>query len=137
MNDRFKRGPGSTPAPQSFPEYAMDTRNMAAIEFCLSWRSAYARHRDRYYIGRVDFWRDILPDGMEKSLLKMVSGQAHESDSDYSVFWFLKMKVVNNPMAPISTRKYQGIHRNDCLNASFPTSWSVQSGLAMARSSRS
>jgi SAM-dependent methyltransferase/FKBP-type peptidyl-prolyl cis-trans isomerase 2 len=78
VNDHDQPGPGSVPVPQSFPDYAMDTRKLAAIEFSLSWSSAYARHRDRYYIGRVDFWRDILPDGMDKALPQMASGQTYE-----------------------------------------------------------
>ena len=53
----------------------MDVRKTAAIEFSLDWQSDYARHCDRYYMERVDFWRDIFPGDMGTALSGMSPGQ--------------------------------------------------------------
>ncbi len=42
----------------------MATR-IAQVEFRLSWQSGLARHSDVYHAPSVNFWRDLLPPGME------------------------------------------------------------------------
>jgi len=42
----------------------MATR-IAQVEFHLSWQSGLARHTDAYFAPTVNFWRDLLPPGLE------------------------------------------------------------------------
>ena len=52
-------------------------KKRAAIEFSLSWESRFACHNDRFYIEKVDFWRDIFPGSMEHPVAQMGIGQSH------------------------------------------------------------
>lgn len=52
-------------------------RKRAAIEFSLHWQSRYAIHIDRYYLDKIDFWRDIFPGSMGDALQKLDTGQSH------------------------------------------------------------
>jgi SAM-dependent methyltransferase len=52
-------------------------RKRAAIEFSLHWQSRYAIHNDRYYLDKIDFWRDIFPGSMGDALQKLDTGQSH------------------------------------------------------------
>lgn len=53
---------------------------MAGIEFCLQWESDEARHADRVYIPRFDFWRDIVPGRLGSGLASVpVGGIERES----------------------------------------------------------
>ena len=52
-------------------------RKRAAIEFSLHWQSRYAIHNDRYYLDKIDFWRDIFPGSMGTALQKLDIGQTH------------------------------------------------------------
>jgi SAM-dependent methyltransferase len=54
----------------------MNSRH-AAVRFELSWESDLARHTEAQYAGHVNFWRDILPPGME-GLAQSVPGQRLE-----------------------------------------------------------
>jgi SAM-dependent methyltransferase len=52
-------------------------RQRAAIEFSLCWNSRQATHNDRYYMEKVDFWRDILPGSMGDVLPETDPGDSH------------------------------------------------------------
>ena len=41
---------------------------MAGVELRLEWESDEARHADRLYVPRLDFWRDILPGALGPKL---------------------------------------------------------------------
>jgi SAM-dependent methyltransferase len=40
-------------------------KTIASVEFNLKWNSDGVQHQDGYYAPKVNFWRDILPPGME------------------------------------------------------------------------
>lgn len=46
----------------------MDTSTLGNIEAAVSWRSPYARHTDRLYVERVNFWRDVFPGDLAERL---------------------------------------------------------------------
>ena len=50
-------------------------RKRAAVEFSLCWNSHHAAHNDRYFIEKVDFWRDIIPGSMGNGLAEITTGQ--------------------------------------------------------------
>ncbi len=52
-------------------------RKRAAIEFSLCWQSTHAVHQDRYFIDKVDFWRDIFPGSMGDVLASGADGHSH------------------------------------------------------------
>ena len=52
-------------------------RQRAAIEFSLRWKSTQATHNDRYYLEKVDFWRDIFPGSMGVVLAETDPGDSH------------------------------------------------------------
>jgi hypothetical protein len=49
-------------------------RAMASMLFELSWQSANARHIDRYLAPKLNLWRDILPSGLEQTLMDQPVG---------------------------------------------------------------
>lgn len=55
----------------------MDSRKRAAIEFSLHWQSPYASHNDRFFIDKVDFWRDIFPGNFGAALSEMEVGHIY------------------------------------------------------------
>lgn len=44
----------------------MQKAQRACIEFSLKWQSKYAYHKDRTFVDKVSFWRDIFPCNMEQ-----------------------------------------------------------------------
>lgn len=46
-----------------------DSKAIAAVQFCLQWNSAVARHTDCIVFRKLNFWRDILPSDLEADLL--------------------------------------------------------------------
>ncbi|MEN8175168.1 MAG: methyltransferase domain-containing protein [Pseudomonadota bacterium] len=52
----------------------------ASIEFALSWSSDEACHRERLFLPRVDFWRDIFPGEMGPGLEAAAAGDALSAD---------------------------------------------------------
>ena len=55
----------------------MKNRKRAAIEFSLRWRSPQASHNDRYFIDKVDFWRDIFPGELGEALPELDVGSSY------------------------------------------------------------
>lgn len=55
----------------------MDNRKRAAIEFSLRWQSPQASHNDRYFIDKVDFWRDIFPGDLGQALPELDVGSSY------------------------------------------------------------
>ena len=47
---------------------------LAGVEFRLEWESEQARHADRVYVPRFDFWRDVLPGGLGPRLEAAAAG---------------------------------------------------------------
>lgn len=58
----------------------MNTKDLAAIEFSLNWCSPYARHLDTTYIPGIDFWRDVLPQRLGRTLKQMQPGDECQVD---------------------------------------------------------
>ncbi|EIJ32820.1 class I SAM-dependent methyltransferase [Thiothrix nivea] len=54
----------------------MDRAKRAAFEFTLTWQSEAASHCDRYYAGKVSYWRDIFPFSMETCINQLEPGQS-------------------------------------------------------------
>jgi SAM-dependent methyltransferase len=48
------------------------------MEFRLGWRSDDATHAERLFLRRVDFWRDILPGGLEGAVNDLAPGDTAE-----------------------------------------------------------
>jgi hypothetical protein len=59
------------------PIYApMPTSKLAAVEFALRWTSAGARHAERRYFERLNFWRDFFPGSLADRLAAAAPGVA-------------------------------------------------------------
>lgn len=56
----------------------MQPAKRASFEFSLKWKSNTADHCDRYYLEKVDFWRDIFPGNMADELPKLQPGELHQ-----------------------------------------------------------
>ena len=46
----------------------MPTSRLAAVEFALRWSSADARHTERHYFEKLNFWRDFFPGSLADRL---------------------------------------------------------------------
>jgi SAM-dependent methyltransferase len=46
----------------------MPTSKLAAVEFALHWTSANARHTERLYFEKLNFWRDFFPGSLAERL---------------------------------------------------------------------
>lgn len=46
----------------------MSKMERAAVEFCLDYSKNGSEYKDRIYLPRVDFWRDIFPDDLQELL---------------------------------------------------------------------
>ncbi len=53
----------------------MERTYLASIEFSLQWESSYAIHRDRHFVDKVHFWRDIFPENLGKHLGLLQPGE--------------------------------------------------------------
>ena len=49
----------------------------AAIEFSLQWQSPYARHNDRWYAQKIDFWRDFFPGNLQQNIAELLPGEIY------------------------------------------------------------
>jgi SAM-dependent methyltransferase len=45
------------------------------MEFILRWESPYARHRERFFFPKINFWRDFFPGDFETRLSEMEEGE--------------------------------------------------------------
>jgi hypothetical protein len=55
----------------------METINMASMEFSIKWESAFAVHRDRHFVDKVHFWRDIFPGKLNNYIKHLKPGESH------------------------------------------------------------
>ncbi len=53
----------------------MEKTRRASLELSLSWRSQYAVHTEKYFLQRVNFWRDIFPGTMGDKVLLLQEGE--------------------------------------------------------------
>lgn len=53
----------------------MNKGRTASVEVAVGWRSPLARHTDRYYFDKVNFWRDLLPAFLGDELAHLREGQ--------------------------------------------------------------
>ena len=63
----------------------MQSSNRASIEFSVNWQSKCAIHKDRYFAGKVDFWRDIFPGDMEQHIAALHKGECYKESFDAGV----------------------------------------------------
>ncbi len=54
--------------------FGIDDDRLASIEFRLKWEKNGVRHTDALYAQRVNFWRDLLPDGLRRDLMGALAG---------------------------------------------------------------
>lgn len=54
----------------------MPTSRLAAVEFALRWASANARHTERLYFEKLNFWRDFFPGSLADRLAAAEPGAA-------------------------------------------------------------
>ena len=52
----------------------MSTSLRAAVEFSLHWKSTSGVHTDRFYVEKLDFWRDFLPGNLKEGLTALQRG---------------------------------------------------------------
>lgn len=53
----------------------MLTAKQASIEFALHWQCALARHTDRLYFEKINFWRDFFPGTLGEQLAGLAPGE--------------------------------------------------------------
>ena len=58
----------------------MQNTNLASMEFSIQWESSYAVHRDRQFVGKVHFWRDIFPGNLNNYLEHLQPGESYKED---------------------------------------------------------
>jgi len=77
----------------------MQKANRASIEFALNWQSPYARHKDRIFVNKVDFWRDFFPGNMEQHISTLNEGEIYSENFDAGVLVdpYDKTKVIKFP----------------------------------------
>jgi SAM-dependent methyltransferase len=54
--------------------FGINDDRLASIEFRLKWEKHGVRHTDALYAQRVNFWRDLLPDGLRRDLMGALPG---------------------------------------------------------------
>ena len=52
----------------------MDKATQVSVECSLAWNSLHARHTDRYFVEKVNFWRDIFPGSLGDQLSSAETG---------------------------------------------------------------
>ncbi len=52
----------------------------ATIEFSLQWQSHCARHNDRWYAEKIDFWRDFFPGNLQQNIAALTPGETYRED---------------------------------------------------------
>ena len=63
----------------------MQKANCASIEFSVNWQSQLAIHKDRYFAGKVDFWRDIFPGDMDQHIAALNESECYKESFDAGV----------------------------------------------------
>ncbi len=54
----------------------MNKSNQASIEFSVAWAGPHATHKDRYYLDKINLWRDLFPGDIGDKLAEMEQGQS-------------------------------------------------------------
>jgi len=57
----------------------VETAKTASVECALDWRSPYARHTERYFFDKIDFWRDLFPGSLGDELSRLPVGGVAET----------------------------------------------------------
>lgn len=57
----------------------------AAVEFSLQWQSRYARHNDRWYAEKIDFWRDFFRGNLQHNIASLSPGEHWREDFEPGV----------------------------------------------------
>lgn len=52
----------------------MTSTDLASIEFSINWESSYGTHKDRRFIDKIHFWRDIFPGTMGDQINLLKAG---------------------------------------------------------------
>ncbi len=50
------------------------TAKRAIVELSLQWQSQYARHNERWYTEKIDFWRDFFPGSLQQNIADLLPG---------------------------------------------------------------
>ena len=56
----------------------MEASRQGNFEFSLKWQSRYAKHVDRFYISRVNLWRDYFPGHFGETIARISVGETLE-----------------------------------------------------------
>jgi FKBP-type peptidyl-prolyl cis-trans isomerase 2 len=94
---------------------------LASLEFELEWSTMTGRHKDIYYADKVNFWRDIFPEEIRRSMMGASPGdriqfylRPGEALSDYALgkrfmvnhAQFERRKINDRPLEPRFGRFY-------------------------------
>jgi len=82
----------------------MDESRQGSFEFSIEWQSSAAKHKDRYYFEKMNFWRDLLSEAMVEGLKKLEPGDtfSEEYEQGKLVDSFDKNKVLKVPRARLN-----------------------------------
>lgn len=58
----------------------MEKAKHASVEVAVGWASRHASHRERYFFGKVDFWRDLFPGRLGEHLGQAQVGERVAED---------------------------------------------------------
>lgn len=53
----------------------IESKSLASIEFTLRWNSSHASHVEHFFAKKVNFWRDIFPEGLRERLIGRGEGE--------------------------------------------------------------
>ena len=107
---------------------------LATLAFELEWSSATGRHKDIYYADKVNFWRDIFPEEIHRSMMGAGAGDRLQFDlrpgevlSDYALkkrlminhAQFERRKINDHPLEPrpVGNRYYPDMMTADPVYA--------------------
>lgn len=54
----------------------MDKGEHVSVEFVLEWPSAHATHTERYFLDKVNLWRDVLPGSLGEAMGELTEGES-------------------------------------------------------------
>lgn len=74
----------------------MESR-LAKVEFSNTWRSVKVLHKDRLLVPKFNFWRDILPNGMDRGWEKMGPGdsKSYQYETGQLLTFWTKKKLYS------------------------------------------
>jgi hypothetical protein len=92
---------------QGYTSKILDKKTVASIELSLSWKSLAVKHTDCFFVSKVNFYRDILPQKIIDLLLGKIAGDTIEIPN------FIKKIVspyVENNLFSIEQRQFDRFH---------------------------